>query len=219
MARVPNNPKIYHITHVDNLSSIIEEGAIWSDAKRLGEDSECKLVGMSHIKKRRLTEIEVGCHPGTFVGAYTPFYLCPRSIMLYILHKGNNPDIEYKEGQGPIVHLEADLRECVEYAEANGILWACSTLNAGAKYQSDRFFNDLLHLDRVNWAAVQTDSWGGDSQLKTQKQAEFLFHDTFPWHLIRRIGVCDQRRKTHVDSVLKGLKDPPEVQIKRGWYY
>ena len=218
MARVPNNPKIYHITHVDNLPSMIDDGAIFSDARRLADDSECKLVGMSHIKKRRLTEIEVGCHPGTFVGAYTPFYLCPRSIMLYILHRGNHPDIDYTEGQGPIVHLEADLHECIEYAEEEGIRWACSTRNASVQYEPEMFFNDASDLNRLNWASIGATKWN-DAQVKDRKQAEFLFHDSFPWHLIRRVGVCDQRRKTAVERLLRGLEDPPEVQIKSDWYY
>jgi len=52
----------------------------------------------------------VKCHPGTKVGQYVPFYFCPRSIMLYILHRGNHPDLDYREGQGPILHLQADSR-------------------------------------------------------------------------------------------------------------
>jgi hypothetical protein len=30
-------------------------------------------VGMTNIKQRRLTQIEVPCHPGTTVGQYVPF--------------------------------------------------------------------------------------------------------------------------------------------------
>lgn len=28
---VPANPKIYHITHVDNLASIVADGCVWPD--------------------------------------------------------------------------------------------------------------------------------------------------------------------------------------------
>lgn len=173
---------------------------------------------MSHIKKRRLTEIEVGCHPGTYVGQYTPFYLCPRSIMLYILHKGNHPDITYTGGQGPIIHLEADLIECAGHAEAEGIPWACSTRNASIKYEPDMFFNQLQALNRLDWSAIETNSWS-DPQIKDRKQAEFLMYDSFPWHLVRRIGVCDQGRKAEVERILAGTAAPPEVAVKRDWYY
>ncbi len=39
---------------------------------------------MTEIKRRRLFEIDVQCHPDTMVGDYVPFYFCPRSIMLFI---------------------------------------------------------------------------------------------------------------------------------------
>ncbi len=91
MSPVPADPKIYHITHLRNLPEIIQSGCLWSDAKRLELCLDCEIVGMSAIKQRRLKEIEVDCNSGTKVGEYVPFYFCPRSIMLYILHMGNHP--------------------------------------------------------------------------------------------------------------------------------
>ena len=76
-----------------------------------------------------LIEIDVPCHPGTKVGQYVPFYYCPRSIMLYILYKGNHADISYREGQSgqsPIIHLQADLNACVRWANSNKVPWALS---------------------------------------------------------------------------------------------
>jgi ssDNA thymidine ADP-ribosyltransferase, DarT len=58
---------------------------------------DCQLAGMSEIKRWRLEELEVACHPGTKVGAYIPFYFRLRSVMLYLLYQGNTgmpePDI------------------------------------------------------------------------------------------------------------------------------
>ncbi len=89
---VPKSPKIYHITHAKNLSGIVDD-VLWSDADRIEKELECTIVGMSEIKRRRLEELEVSCHPGTHVGDYVPFYFCPRSIMLYLLHRGNAPGL------------------------------------------------------------------------------------------------------------------------------
>jgi hypothetical protein len=74
------------------------------------------------------------CHPGTKVGEYVPFYFCPRSIMLFLLHKGNHVDLTYRGGQRPIVHLEADLRTVVEWADSIERRWAFGNRNAGARY-------------------------------------------------------------------------------------
>ena len=97
MPVVPRVPKIYHITHVRNLEQILASKVLWSDANRIEMELDCEVVGMSKIKQRRLA-LPVGCHPGTYVGEYVPFYFCPRSIMLYILHMGNHPDLDYSEG-------------------------------------------------------------------------------------------------------------------------
>ena len=94
MEQAPAQLKIYHITHLRNLTQIVATGGLWSDAGRIERGLDCKIVGMSEIKRRRLEELEVGCHPATKVGQYVPFYFCPRSIMLYILHQGNHPDLE-----------------------------------------------------------------------------------------------------------------------------
>ena len=79
----PNRPKIYHITHLENLPQMVD-GVIWSDAERLRRKLDCKIVGMSEIKRRRLEELQVECHPGSMVGDYVPFYFCFRSVMLHL---------------------------------------------------------------------------------------------------------------------------------------
>ncbi len=83
---VPQQPKIYHITHWTNLSSILMDEALFSDAVILSRNRSHYAIGMGKIKRRRLEELEVTCHPGTKVGEYVPFYFCPRSIMLYVIH-------------------------------------------------------------------------------------------------------------------------------------
>jgi len=84
MVKMQKKPKIYHITHIQNLNNILNDKMLWSDSKRLEFGLDCEIVGMSEIKRRRLEELEVKCHSGTMVGEYVPFYFCPRSIMLYI---------------------------------------------------------------------------------------------------------------------------------------
>lgn len=73
--------------------------------------------------------------------------------MLYLLHKGNHPNLEYRGGQDPIVHLEADFFEAVSWANQNSKRWAFTSQNAGAYYFKD--YNDLEHLDKVVWCAIK----------------------------------------------------------------
>ncbi len=111
----PENPKIYHITHVDNLPSIVAQGGLLSDAAMIAEGGPIAPIGMSTIKQWRLT-LPVKCHSGDHVGDYVPFYFCPRSIMLYVIHCSNHPELSYRGGQGPIVHLESNLLDVVNWA-------------------------------------------------------------------------------------------------------
>src|ERR1035441_7473147 len=97
----PAHPKIYHITHYANLARIMADGCLWSDAEIQGRGGPDAMIGLSEIKKRRLEELDLDCHPGTKVGQYVPFYFCPRSIMLFLLHKGNHVDLTYRGGQRP----------------------------------------------------------------------------------------------------------------------
>jgi len=108
---VPYKPKIYHIVHVDRLPSIIADGWLWSDADIVRRSLPGTTIGMNGIKQRRLNELTLTSHPGLHVGDCVPFYFCPRSIMLYLIHQANHPELAYRGGQDPIVHLEADLHQ------------------------------------------------------------------------------------------------------------
>jgi hypothetical protein len=215
MSEIPRHPKIYHITHINNLEGILSNKVLWSDAKRLELGLDCEIVGMSEIKRRRLKELEVDCHPGTKVGEYVPFYFCPRSIMLYILYMGNHPDISYREGQGPIVHLQADLMASIQWAEKHKVRWAFSDRNAGERIAN--FYNDVNKLNRVNWSAMAATDWR-DIIIQEGKQAEFLMYESFPWELIEKIGIHNNAvGKSVIEKVGKSQADM--VMIEKSWYY
>jgi ssDNA thymidine ADP-ribosyltransferase, DarT len=214
---VPAKPKVYHITHIGNLAAIIAAGCLWSDAKRIAMGLDCTIVGMSSIKKRRLEILDVSCHPHTKVGDYVPFYFCPRSIMLYILHVRNHPELAYRDGQQPIVHLQADLNTAVAWANGSGIPWVFSDRNAGASVA--QFFNTTNDLHRINWTAVAATDFR-DPVIKEGKQAEFLTHGSFPWALIEKVGVIDGDMKAQVDRIVASdARHNPVVAIERTWYF
>ncbi len=213
---IPLQPKIYHITHLENLPEIIRHNYIISDAGRMGMGLDFNIIGISAIKQRRLERIEVKCHTGTRVGEYVPFYFCPRSIMLYILYRGNHPDLDYTGGQTPIVHLQADLKSTVNWAEQKNIRWAFSDRNAGS-FIAD-FFNDLKYLDKINWEAVMASDFR-DMQIKEGKQAEFLIYELFPWKLVEKIGVANRNILKSVKKMLKNSEHKPPVSIEPSWYY
>jgi hypothetical protein len=215
MPQPPARPKIYHIIHVDRLASIIADGCLWSDAMMAQRVGAGSTIGMGSIKQRRLT-LPVDCHPGDHVGNYVPFYFCSRSIMLYVIHRANHPELAYRGGQGPIIHLEADLPRVVAWADADGRRWAFSLSNAGAVYA--QFRSRLDQLDEVNWPAVFANDFR-PADVKEGKQAEFLVHQSFPWELVERIGVSSQGMAQQVANAMQGLAHRPRVEIRSDWYY
>lgn len=136
--------------------------------------------------------------------------------MLYVIHCANHPELTYRGGQQPIVHLEADLHRVVECANANGRRWAFSLSNAGAFYA--QFRGRLDQLEEVNWSAVASTDFR-PADIKEGKQAEFLIQDSFPWHLVERIGIHSKAYVLPVTNAMQGAAHPPQIEIKRGWYY
>ncbi|MGK7952120.1 MAG: DUF4433 domain-containing protein [Xenococcaceae cyanobacterium] len=159
MASMASSPKIYHITHVDNLAS---------------------------------------------------------SIMLYILHQGNHPELTYKGGQQPIVHLQADLNSVINWANTQNLNWAFSDRNAGSYLAT--FYNDLSNLSQLNWSAIKATDFR-DAQIKEGKQAEFLMFDFFPWQLIEKIGTFNNTLVPMIQNVLTSIRHQPMISVERNWYF
>lgn len=155
-------------------------------------------------------------HPNLRVGDCVPFYFCPRSVMLYVLHRGNDQDLAYRGGQEPILHLQFDLRAVVDWADANARHWAFTTSNAGSGFFED--YSDLAQLEQINWRAVESLDFR-ERDVKEGKQAEFLVQERVPWELVEEIGIHAQGPVKRVEYLLRGWEDRPALQKRPEWYY
>ena len=207
MARVPAQPKLYHIVHFDRLSSIVGDGCLWSDAEVRRRRSPGTAIGNEVIKERRRKNV-LQSHPGLHVGDCVPFYFCPRSVMLYVIHK-NHAQLSQS-----LIHLESDLRQTVTWADRNRVRWAFTLSNAGAFYFEDRC--DLAKLHEIDWRAVGAKYW---RDCQEGKQAEFLIEQYFPWCLVSRIGVRTTRASNITSAAIQAAAHRPPVQIIPAWYY
>lgn len=216
MSAPPTSAKIYHITHVENLARIVARGELLCDRRIVEEGGPAQVIGMSEIKRRRIEELLVTCYPDTKVGDYVPFYFCPRSVMLYVIHRANHPELTYRGGQGPIVHLEADLRAAICWADDNAGRWVFSLSNAGARYSE--FRSGAEDLEQLDWAAIAAIDFR-PPEIKERKQAEFLLHNTFPLELVERVGVHSDLVRAQARAALAALASPPQVEVRRDWYF
>ncbi len=215
MAPPPANPKLYHIIHVDKLASIVADGHLLCDAEMMNRKNAGTTIGMSKIKQRRL-ELDLVSRPGLKVGRCVPFYYCPRSVMLYLLYQGNHPELEYRGGQGPIVHLELDLDRVVTWAEERGLRWAITLSNAGAYGFEDR--SGLDALGEIDWDSIRATDWR-DPDVKHRKQAECLIEREVDWALVERIGVYSMQVGQQALAAIGEAPHQPRVEVVRHWYY
>lgn len=211
---IPSPIKIYHIAHISKLPYIIADEHILSDSEIAKRPATGEVIGMSSIKKRRLEQLTLSSHPGLYVGECVPFYFCPRSIMLYILHMGNHDDVDYRGGQEPIVHLVSDLHRTIEWANEKQLRWAFTESNAGSRFFED--YSSLQDLDKIDWQAVQETYW---RDVREKKQAEFLVEQCFPWSFVEEIGVYSARQQQEVWEILGRNQKIPQVKIRKEWYY
>ncbi len=212
MATVPDQPKIYHIVHVDNLASIVKDDALLPDSIMINRQG-ATVIGNNEIKADRLV-LPVACHTGTCVGEYVPFYLCPRSVMLYVISRGNHPNVAFREGQDPVIHLVADMTEVVGWARVEKRKWAFTDINAASRAAD--FYKSLDNLDNLNWDAISASNW---RSCRDHKMAEFLMHQSFPWHLVREIGVYSEKIGARANLAFGNSRHRPPVVVRPNWYY
>lgn len=92
--------------------------------------------------------------------------------MLFALHKGYVEG--YDQGQTPVVHLVSS----VERIRATGHRFVFTDGHATMAFT--RFFDEIRHLDQVDWPLMQETYWNDtdeDPDRKRRRQAEFLVYN------------------------------------------
>ncbi len=204
---------IYHITHLRNLTSILDEGGLWCDG--IADDRNLADVDIAHahIKARRQRK-KVPAGAGGCLADYVPFYFAPRSPMLYAIHTG--AVAEYRGDQASVVHLVAS----AEMVAQRGLAYVFS--DGHAVMALSDFFDDLRGLDAIDWQIMRERFWADtdeDPDRKRRRQAEFLVHRFLPWNLVTEIGVLQRGTGQEVRQLLRSQEHRPEVRERRGWYY
>lgn len=194
------------------MTPILRDGGLLSYAAVRARGEEGTSIGMRHIKERRLG-LTLESQPGLVVGSCVPFYFCSRSVMLYMINMRND-GLEWQGGQAMIVHLQADLQTTVAWANQQGKRWAFTLSNAASGYFEDRC--DLAQLNELNWNAIDARMW---MDCRSEKQAEFLIEDFFPWTLVEHVGVHSPEVGRSVLASYGAAAHRPIVSVESGWYY
>ncbi len=208
--------RIYHMTGIGNLPSILAAGAVLS--KRLVELDKIRIVDIAEtsIQERRARK-HISIDPGGTLHDYVPFYFAPRSPMLYSIMKRNVPGCSLR--QQDLLFIVSDVEKIIS---ASLPYVFC---NRNASLANAHFFNDFEQdFSQVDWNIMQVTHWMNtdeDGDRKARRAAEFLVRDKLPLNLnfFRGIGVYSEDIKCSVLKTLQpGYSDVP-VMVKKEYYF
>lgn len=203
---------VYHITHIGNLRGIVGSGRLLADSGIRAAGLAPTNIAHGHIKDRRARSV-VSIPPHGVVADYVPFYFCPRSPMLYVVHRGGIQG--YPGGQAKVLHLVADAEELTQGLQ-------CVHTDGNAATLPLRMFPGTSGFDQLSWDIIHSHSWGdaaNDNDRKRRKQAEFLAWREVPWTAVRLIGAHDGAVADEVRAILEGSAHRPTVEVQPDWYY
>lgn len=174
---------LYHMTHIDNLESILAHGI-------LSHDNKFKQVDISNqeVNSRR-KNIEPLYHRS--IHSYVPFYFNPKNAMLYV----------QKEKQHDIVILAVN----------RSLLFACNNktnknvifTDGNASSHETKFYNELPALYNLDWNCIHDEHWTNHNDGRRIKMSEVLFYDKVPVHNILKIYCNNIHSKIRVDLMVK----------------
>ncbi len=221
---VPKPTRIFHITAVANLTSIVANGGLRCKNVLTQRGLQYGNIAYQNIQARRAAKV-VTVRPGGVIHDYVPFYFAPRSPMLFTINNGNVPGCPWT--QEDIVHVETT----VEHIAGRQLGFVFYDMNAALGVA--RPYNSIQDLDKVAWDLI-TENPRLDGYCKfwqsihsnpryvdrmEKRQAEFLVHGTVPLDLVVRIGVFDVGRRAQVMQALGALAATVPVEVKRDWYF
>ncbi len=201
---------IYHITHLDNLSSILNSGGLIACNDLRQQQVNYTDIAHQTIQDKRAV-ITVPCSVKGLLHDYVPFYFAPRSPMLCAVYHQKG-----KIYQNEVIHLVSKAEEI----RAFNLNFAFTDGHAIMAFSG--FFDNLNDLSQIDWQIMREKYWNDtneDNDRKRRRQAEFLVHQCCPWTLIKEIGVINNDIKIKVEKILQNQKYQPSVKIYSQWYY
>jgi len=223
---MPRPVRLFHITALDNLATICQQGMLFSKVKNKQLGLQYNNIAHNGAQVARTGKL-VSNPPGGVVHEFVPFYYAPRSPMLSAIHHDKVAGCTYN--QTDIIHFETN----IESALQNGLKeFVFYDRNATLGYSE--CFTDLKELaTAVDWHTM-TETPRLDGFCKyffnshadpryidrmEKRQAEFLIKHQVPLSWFTRIGVANEQKEKQVRDVLAKFGLNLTVDVKSDWYF
>jgi hypothetical protein len=203
---------LYRITHIDNLEHIFRHGLVTA-VSPLANPDFVRIGDNTLINYRK--DLDAHMPPGGKLSEYIPFYLGPRSPMLYQIATGFEGIKKFPQEE--IVYLISS----VPVIKQHGLSYFFSDGHVRSKTSST--YADDEDFDKLDWDVIYATHWQPDEtdlKRKQKKQAEFLVRHAVPLSCIQYIGVFNQKAENTVVNLLKKhhLQVPVRVSAKKLYY-
>lgn len=190
---------LYRITHIKNISHILEHGITHRNSananptfKSIGDES------LIATRNKRQVIIDNGQLYGEkssviTLGDFIPFYFGIRMPMLYVIQNGGN-FVKNKTSAEHIVYIVCSLQAIIDRKLHFYFSDGHATDRMTSFYSAD-YSNQIPKL--ISWKAVKSRYWGGNDNLnmKRKKQAELLVREDVPIDCIRGYVVYNESAK------------------------
>lgn len=203
------NGFIFRIMALNNLAHVLEHGIACRNCHHLTQQPNFITIGEDDIITRR-DERQVLCAPFGVLADYVPFYLAPRSPMLYRISRTN------AQVREEIIYIVSQVSAVAEL----GIPFVFT--DGHALMEFSQFSNQLTKLAMIDWQVMQAKYWqptDDDNDRRRRRMAEFMVHQQFPANCIRAIVVANELVAERVHQQLINFAGRVSVRIQPEWYF
>jgi hypothetical protein len=208
----PQLARIFRIVHISNVPWILDHGGLHCQNSNDVDPNYVNIGNASLIDKR--TRRYVPIPPGGPLSDYVPFYFTPFSIMMYNIKTGYG-GISRRDNTEVVMFVTS-----IHRLDELGVPFVFTNQHAYAV--DTEFYNDLQHLDRIDWPLLQrrdfkTDDNDPGKQLRYQ--AEALVHRYVPLKAILGIVCVNAVVRGNLESLLEQRHIELAVRSMPTWYF
>lgn len=197
----------FRITHIENIPHVLRCGLVRADSP-LRADDFISIGDSQIILVRGEREVQ-----GYKLSDYIPFYLGPRSPMLYVIQHGYN-GVQRVDAES-IVYIVIRLDELISFNVDCIFTDGHALSNLTSYYYKDKLpiIDKIVHFDDVYSSRWDSDI---DLDLKRRKEAELLIKNDLPVQFIKGFVVYNEKAK---EKLMAMGVDSVKIAVRPEYYF
>lgn len=193
--------RCYHMTHIQNLSSIFKDNELKSYNKMQLPSANYKNLANNDVQAGRAT-ISIPC-TGKPLHDYVPLYLGFKTPMAAV-NQNHNEDFVF-------LHFSLNILTLGNMILSDG--------NARSHRTQFRLYTQIGDLDFLDFQAIKTVKYAHDDEVKRKKQSEVLVFEKLSLSHLVYITCYSEVAKTRVLAEMQKSAITSSVTINPSWYF